>query len=45
MGTTDGFATIRGPNGRVLLDEFEQATLAEADLFGRLAAASGGGNH
>jgi acetylornithine deacetylase/succinyl-diaminopimelate desuccinylase-like protein len=42
-GTTDGFANIHGPNERVLLDEFEKATLAEADLFGRLAAAYGGG--
>ena len=43
VGTTDGFANIHGPNERVLLDEFEKATLAEADLFGRLAAAYGGG--
>jgi acetylornithine deacetylase/succinyl-diaminopimelate desuccinylase-like protein len=42
VGTTDGFANIHGPNERVLLDEFEKATLAEADLFGRLAAAYGG---
>ena len=41
-GTTDGFANIHGPNERVLLDEFEKATLAEADLLGRLAAAYGG---
>jgi hypothetical protein len=27
----------------VLLDEFEKATLAEADLLGRLAAAYAGG--
>jgi acetylornithine deacetylase/succinyl-diaminopimelate desuccinylase-like protein len=39
VGTTDGYANIHGPNERVLLDEFEKATLAEADLFGRLAAA------
>jgi acetylornithine deacetylase/succinyl-diaminopimelate desuccinylase-like protein len=37
-GTADGYANIHGPNERVLLDEFEKATLAEADLFGRLAA-------
>ena len=43
VGTTDGFANIHGPNERVLLEEFEKATLAEADLFGRLAAAYGGG--
>jgi acetylornithine deacetylase/succinyl-diaminopimelate desuccinylase-like protein len=42
VGTTDGFANIHAPNERVLLDEFEKATLAEADLFGRLAAAYGG---
>jgi cysteinylglycine-S-conjugate dipeptidase len=42
-GTTDGFANIHGPNERVLLDEFEKATLAEADLLGRLAAAYGDG--
>ncbi|MBO0815201.1 MAG: hypothetical protein J2P30_08670 [Actinobacteria bacterium] len=30
---------------RVLLDEFEKATLAETDLFARLAAACGGGKH
>jgi len=45
VGTTDGFANIHGPNERVLLDESEKATLAEADPFGRLAAASGGGKH
>jgi cysteinylglycine-S-conjugate dipeptidase len=45
VGTIDGFANIHGPNERVLLDEFEKATLAEADLFGRLAAAHGGGKH
>ena len=38
-GTTDGYANIHGPNERVLLDEFEKATLADADFFGRLAAA------
>ena len=43
-GTTDGYANIHGPNERVLLDEFEKATLAEADLLGRLAAAYGGGH-
>jgi len=37
VGTADGYANIHGPNERVLLDEFEKATLAEADLFGRLA--------
>lgn len=43
VGTADGYANIHGPNERVLLDEFEKATLAEADLLGRLAAAHGGG--
>ena len=42
-GTTDGFANIHGANERVLLDQFGKAALAEADRFGRLAAASGGG--
>jgi len=41
VGTADGYANIHGPNERVLLDEFEKATLAEADLFGRLAAGAG----
>jgi acetylornithine deacetylase/succinyl-diaminopimelate desuccinylase-like protein len=36
VGTADGYANIHGPNERVLLDEFEKATLAEADLLGRL---------
>jgi acetylornithine deacetylase/succinyl-diaminopimelate desuccinylase-like protein len=38
VGTTDGHANIHGPNERVLLDEFEKATVAEARLFGMLAA-------
>jgi len=42
MGTTDGFANIHAPNERVLVDEFEKAVAAEADLFGRYAAARGG---
>jgi cysteinylglycine-S-conjugate dipeptidase len=37
LGTTDGFANIHAPNERVLVDEFEKATLAEAELFGRYA--------
>jgi acetylornithine deacetylase/succinyl-diaminopimelate desuccinylase-like protein len=40
LGTTDGFANIHAPNERVLLDEFERATVAEADFFGRYAAAA-----
>ena len=39
VGTCDGYANIHGPNERVLLDEFERATIAEADFFGRYAAA------
>jgi acetylornithine deacetylase/succinyl-diaminopimelate desuccinylase-like protein len=42
VGTTDGYANIHGPNERVLLDEFEKATLATADFFSRLAATWGG---
>ncbi|HYX76192.1 MAG TPA: M20/M25/M40 family metallo-hydrolase [Gaiellaceae bacterium] len=41
MGTTDGFANIHAPNERVLIDEFEKATIAEAEFFGRFAAAMG----
>ncbi len=37
VGTTDGFANIHGPNERLVLDEFEQATIAEADFFTRYA--------
>jgi acetylornithine deacetylase/succinyl-diaminopimelate desuccinylase-like protein len=41
MGTTDGFANIHAPNERVLTDELEKATAAEADFFGELAARTG----
>jgi acetylornithine deacetylase/succinyl-diaminopimelate desuccinylase-like protein len=41
LGTTDGFANIHAPNERVLVDEFEKAVAAEADFFGRYAAAAG----
>jgi len=37
LGTTDGFANIHAPNERVLVSEFENAVLAEAELFGRYA--------
>ena len=37
VGTADGYANIHGPNERVLLDEFEKATLAEARFFGEFA--------
>jgi acetylornithine deacetylase/succinyl-diaminopimelate desuccinylase-like protein len=40
IGTTDGFANIHAPNERVLVDEFEKATIAEAEFFGRFAAAA-----
>jgi cysteinylglycine-S-conjugate dipeptidase len=39
VGTTDGYANIHGPNERVLLSEFENAIVAEADFLGRYAAA------
>jgi acetylornithine deacetylase/succinyl-diaminopimelate desuccinylase-like protein len=39
IGTTDGYANIHGPNERVLLDEFERATIAEADFLARYAHA------
>ena len=39
VGTTDGFANIHGPDERLLLSEFENATAAEADFFGRYAEA------
>ena len=41
IGTTDGFANIHAPNERVLIDEFEMATAAEADFFGEFAARTG----
>lgn len=36
-GVADGYANIHGPNERVLLDEVERATVAVAELLGRLA--------
>jgi acetylornithine deacetylase/succinyl-diaminopimelate desuccinylase-like protein len=39
VGATDGYANIHGPNERVLLDELERATIAEADFFARYAEA------
>jgi cysteinylglycine-S-conjugate dipeptidase len=38
-GTTDGFANIHGPGRAVLLSDFENAMVAEADFLGRDAAA------
>ena len=40
VGAIDGFANIHGPNERVLIDELEKATVAEADFFARFAAVS-----
>lgn len=37
VGATDGFANIHGPDERLLLSEFEHATVAEADWLGRYA--------
>lgn len=39
VGTCDGYANIHGPNERVMLDELERATVAEADFLARYAAA------
>jgi acetylornithine deacetylase/succinyl-diaminopimelate desuccinylase-like protein len=39
VGATDGFANIHGPDERLLLSEFENAVVAEADFFGRYATA------
>ncbi len=43
VGTCDGYANIHGPNERVVLDELERATVAEADFFARYAAARAAG--
>ena len=37
FGATDSFANIHGPNERVLVDEWQKATLAEALFFDELA--------
>jgi cysteinylglycine-S-conjugate dipeptidase len=37
-GVADGFANIHGPNERMLLAEFENSVVAEADFFARYAA-------
>jgi acetylornithine deacetylase/succinyl-diaminopimelate desuccinylase-like protein len=39
VGTCDGYANIHAPNERVLLDEFERATAAEAEFFELFARA------
>jgi acetylornithine deacetylase/succinyl-diaminopimelate desuccinylase-like protein len=41
VGATDGFANIHGPDERLLLSEFEHATVAVADLLGRYAETFG----
>ena len=33
LGTTDGFANIHAPNERVIVQEFRNAVLAEAEFF------------
>jgi len=40
VGTCDGYANIHAPNERVLLDEFQRATVAEAEFFELFARAS-----
>src|SRR5262245_35265629 len=44
FGSTDSFANIHGPNERVLVDEWEKATLAEALFFQELAERWKGGS-
>jgi acetylornithine deacetylase/succinyl-diaminopimelate desuccinylase-like protein len=44
FGTTDKFASIHGPNERVLVDEFEKAVLAETLFFQEYADRAKGGS-
>jgi acetylornithine deacetylase/succinyl-diaminopimelate desuccinylase-like protein len=37
LGTTDGYSNIHAPDERVILDEFEKATVAEAVFFREFA--------
>ena len=37
LGTADGYSNIHAPNERVLIDEFEKATMAIAEFLGRFA--------
>ena len=37
VGATDGYSNIHAPDERVLLDELEKATVAEAAFFGEYA--------
>jgi acetylornithine deacetylase/succinyl-diaminopimelate desuccinylase-like protein len=39
LGATDGYSNIHAPDERVLLDEFEKATVAEVEILRRLGAA------
>ena len=39
FGATDGYSNIHAHDERVMLDELEKAIVAEADFFGRFAAA------
>ena len=38
VGATDSYSNIHAPDERVLLDELEKATTAEAAFFGEFAA-------
>ena len=38
VGATDSYSNIHAPDERVLLDELEKATAAEAAFFGEYAA-------
>jgi acetylornithine deacetylase/succinyl-diaminopimelate desuccinylase-like protein len=44
LGSTDSFANIHGPNERVLLDEWENAVVAEALFFHEYAERAAGGS-
>lgn len=44
FGTTDKFASIHGPNERVLIDEFEKALYAETRFFHEYAKRANGGS-
>jgi acetylornithine deacetylase/succinyl-diaminopimelate desuccinylase-like protein len=44
FGCTDSFANIHGPNERVLLDEWENAIVAETLFFHEYAERAGGGS-
>jgi acetylornithine deacetylase/succinyl-diaminopimelate desuccinylase-like protein len=44
LGATDGFSNIHAPNERVLLSEFRNTVLAEAEFFREYAARWAGGS-